>query len=897
MLDSKQEIPEPTNRKSRIIVPHASMHNTNLEQLKELDSKLVLEQSDELRDRVNFTPLSDRPIHRWFKYREGYSVELVKKFIEKLPKGSLIVDPFCGAGTTLIAARELGYKSVGMDINPMSTLVSEVKTRNYKNTDVSEIRVFLARLETLTRNDAAYKKPDLKIIDKIFNKEILEALLITKYSILEIQSNYARDFCKVAWLAILEKVSNVFKEGNGIKYRNKKRTSSGSYTIPLTEWEESFFPKDKFQFVIDKLAVHLEMMITDLEGYQYHSDCKVYTIPADEVESVLDSNSAELVIFSPPYCNCFNYFKIFKVELWMGGFVNSYSEMKQLNRKSLRSHVETILKRSDDIVNPSVNNIINLIEPDNLWDKRIPDAVRGYFSDMTKVIKNIGKITKPSGKCIIVVGNSSYAGTVVPTDSLLANIALDNGFEVEKMLIARYLTTSSQQVAKLQERKNYLRESVLKLNKLDVLENEPKLVVVDEIPEIANIGPDSVFAIKNSGLTRLTHKFHRYPGKFIPHIPRWAINKYLKNQGGNVFDPFCGSGTTLVEARLLGHNAFGFDIDPIARLITKVKTTPIDEQRLNDAIFTLVQNISTMGEGKFRPKIETLEHWFNLTNTNQLSIIRTCIERFKDDLDIYEFMLVCFIAIIRRVSNADNQTQKTYVSHTKIKTPEIAIPLFLKTVEDYKKRIIEFSEHVILSESSVVFGHGDAREPQVWVDSNFKGKFDLAITSPPYVNSVDYVYNQMAEHFWIGDLFDMENQKKQNEHKKGYIGTDKVLASHYRDKQSSKFPTIDRVIDKVFLKNKKNSYVIAKYFSDMEKHLREVKPLIKNNGHYVIVVGDSVVSNEVIATHKYLQEIAISLGYEITDFFGYEIRNRHMRFPRNGRGGIIKYDWIIDLKV
>ena len=127
---------------------------------------------------VNFTPTSDQPIHRWFRYREGYSTGLVKEFIKDLPRGSIILDPFCGAGTTLLAAREAGLPSIGLDVNPISTLVSRVKTTSFDNKNMSKLESELALLNKVDFTYEVDPKPQFKIIDKVFDQDILTALLI-----------------------------------------------------------------------------------------------------------------------------------------------------------------------------------------------------------------------------------------------------------------------------------------------------------------------------------------------------------------------------------------------------------------------------------------------------------------------------------------------------------------------------------------------------------------------------------------------------------------------------------------------------------------------------------------------------------------------------------------------
>jgi DNA modification methylase len=892
-MDAVEKI--PTMRKSKKITISKEAIEQNISLINSVHEGLKVNKLNGFANLVNYAPLSDQPIHRWFRYREGYSIELVKELIKDLPKGSIILDPFCGAGSTLIAAQELGYDSIGFDINPMSTLISEVKTQSYSLSDVEEIKKHLANIQELTALSPVEDKPALSIIDKVFNREILRTLLSIRFYFNRIENSKHHKFLKVGWLAILESVSNVFKEGNGIKYRNRKRTPNGYVNIPIDEWQESYFPENKLAFVMGAFSDKVLIMLSDIEGR--NTDSSKTTIINDSAENItrhIESNSITYVVFSPPYCNCFNYFKIFKVELWMGQFVNSYQDMKKLNRGGLRSHVETPLFKDTDYPLPVVDRFVNQINPEMVWDKRIPQAVNGYFQDMRTVLKGIESVLKPSGNCSIVVGNSAYAGVLIPTDALLTKIGVDNGLESVKISVARHLTTSSQQKNLLGDRKDFLRESIVELKKPDPRLTDINVITVDEIPMNVTHGKDSIFVIKNSGLTAYTHKFHRYPGKFIPHVPRWAINKYLKEGRGSVFDPFCGSGTTLVEGRLLGHDTFGFDIDPIARLVTKVKSTPLDKITLLAEVESLKLKVETRNERGYVPDLPTLSHWFNDKAVSDLSVIRTAIEEHSSNQDIYDFFLLCFTAIIRKASNADNQTQKTYVSNTLIKTPEPAKPLFVKILDDYTKRILEFSKLVNTENTSFVFGEGDARQASVWAKKNGKEKFDLAVTSPPYVNSVDYVYNQMAEYFWIGDRYEMENQPKQNIHKKLYIGTDKVTVKEYANRHEIGISAIDSLTNRIYEKNKKNSYVVHKYFADMLQHFNEVKQVLKKDAHYVVVIGDSIVNNEVILTHELLQDCASMAGFELTNVFGYEIRNRHMRFPRQGRGGIIKYDWILD---
>ena len=423
------------------------------------------------------------------------------------------------------------------------------------------------------------------------------------------------------------------------------------------------------------------------------------------------------------------------------------------------------------------------------------------------------------------------------------------------------------------------------------------LLKTSEIPYKGLIPFEQGYIISDNNVAYLTHNIHKFPSKFIPQIPSWAIKRHLrKEKGKSILDPMCGSGTTLVESILASHNAYGIDIDPLARLITKVKVTLLGEKRLRAVCNDVIEKIKVRKQGIFRPCLPTLRHWFNEKTINDLGIIRDTIEEYKDEKDIYDFLIVTMSSIIRKVSNADNESQKTYVSHTNPKIPPPAKPEFIKNLQSYSDRIIEFSKRVPKGTKSSILEDADARFVEKALDQNALDGIDLAITSPPYIKAIDYIYTQMAEYFWIGDFFGLANQKSQNEYKRKYIGTKMVYADVYSELKLTGFASIDTLIENIYKKNKKFAYITYKFFEDMRANLESMHEVLKENAHYIMVVGDCSVAGERISVRNLIVDVARSVGYTLEDLFYYKIKNRYMRFPRKGRGGLIKYDWVIDLK-
>ena len=175
----------------------------------------------------------------------------------------------------------------------------------------------------------------------------------------------------------------------------------------------------------------------------------------------------DLSLFSPPYLNCFDFFEIYKTELWLGDFIKSYKDLRELRKKALISNLNADLevKKKDGNRSAILDEIIFRLEKKRLWDVRIPKMVDGYFYQMDKVLKSIFRRTKKGGWCVMVVGNSAYGNLVIPTDILLAEIGKKVGFKVEEIIVARKNETSSQQQKKLGRYLEYMRESIVMLRR------------------------------------------------------------------------------------------------------------------------------------------------------------------------------------------------------------------------------------------------------------------------------------------------------------------------------------------------------------------------------------------------------------------------------------------------
>ena len=430
-----------------------------------------------------------------------------------------------------------------------------------------------------------------------------------------------------------------------------------------------------------------------------------------------------------------------------------------------------------------------------------------------------------------------------------------------------------------------------------------KNIVVEKLP--LEIDKGTVITITDNTVSHLTHGIHKYPGKFIPQIPEWALCKYEnKISDGYVLDPFCGSGTTLLECSLKGIKSIGIDIDPLSCMISKVKTTPIDKERL-EWLLNKLTAFNKIEKQYYNPKTHNLDHWFSSDSVRKLGSIRSHIESiYIDDKitkDEYDLLIIIFSSIIRKVSNADNRSQKTYVSHTRIKKPSEVFSEFSKSLNNTINDVLDYTE--ALSENY--------QKPKIFNTSSTnineiidKFKIELVITSPPYIKSIDYVYNQMAELFWIGDLFDLDTQEKQNKWKRNYLGAKNILKQDYSlfNQRKDRFgiDKLDETIKNINLHDPKNgfkhAYIVHDFFKQIEDHLGTVHKCLESGGIYIMVVGNSSVSDFRVKTDKFISEIGERIGFEVVNYWSYEIRNRYMNFDRKGKGGIIDQDHVIEFQ-
>ncbi len=422
------------------------------------------DKNQEYRTLVTYQKDKNIPIQRWYKYTQGYSIDLVTKLLLDFNASShdVVFDPFCGGGTTLLVSKKNNIGAIGCDVSPLSCWISRIKTYSWTSKNVQHIS---NKLEELSQGfDYDFETLQFqKFLLKAFHPNILaQTVYIQKWiknsDLLQIE----KDFLFLALISIQEDISMIRKHGSHYRFLNDySHVGVNKLNVQLIEEDADITRvfKDKALNMLEDVSV--------TKDAGNNSNIQIFCTDIREFKE--DITKASIVITSPPYLNRNNYFSQQKIELSLLNLISSNSEYSDLVKKSFCSHVEAKLPEKPICVIPEVNTIIEAVLKQKSNNAKIPHMIAGYFNDLNQFFEKLPDFLNSRAKIAFVVADCRWNGVVIPVDHLVCRIAEDHGFEPKKIIVARMKGNSPQQMREYG--KIPVRESIVILENRNGVEN------------------------------------------------------------------------------------------------------------------------------------------------------------------------------------------------------------------------------------------------------------------------------------------------------------------------------------------------------------------------------------------------------------------------------------------
>jgi len=397
----------------------------------------------ERRDLAPFaTPkeMASLPRHRWFFYPHSFAPGLVEAILDHwdLPSGSPLLDPFVGAGTTLVVARDRGISAFGVDISPLSVLVSNVKAREYDPSDLHDALDGVLHAALGMGPEISNESPRLR---RAFTRvELMK--LISLRSAINSQPALIRDFLMVALLNTARPFSRAVANGGWFRWVSKP---------------------GRARDIVPAFKAATNLMIADVgASHPARADMIVSAELGDARTCVLSGQAFAGALTSPPYPNRHDYTRVFHIELLLMG--KTEDEILELRHRSMRSHVEANDHSLPALDFPIPDELDRVLKswPDGI-DRRVPKMISGYFEDLFRTIINLQSMLGRGGRAAFVLGNVQHAGVAVPVDACFAQIAAASNMEHVGTWVVRQRGNSAQQM--MTYGRNPSRESIVLLRK------------------------------------------------------------------------------------------------------------------------------------------------------------------------------------------------------------------------------------------------------------------------------------------------------------------------------------------------------------------------------------------------------------------------------------------------
>lgn len=806
------------------------------------------------------------------------------KFIPQLPgtfvsllssRGELVFDPFGGSGTTALEAIRLGRRAVSVDANPMAALIGKVKTARVAPESAAELHLLhgamRALLDSLPSDPSelvakySVHAPKIANCEKWFADAAFGELAHIKFRIKQLKSETASN---IALLALSRTVLSASFQDSETRYKSVPRE------VAVGETTKRYIKE--FESVMRSVAKNAPATRYGISSFLTGD---VRRLNSNDIAD----NSVDLVMTSPPYGNATDYHLYHRFRLLWLGF-----DPIALGKVEIGSHLK---------------------------HQREDSGFESYFADMLQALSGIGRVLKHGRYAVLVIGDSVYKGETFDTARLLADRSVEFGFESshiiqrsvhktkrsfssagrraaeESILILRKLSHPTHVLLqpppyKLWPYEKLLREGesraeaingkwdveIKKISNIEELLHTRNLVFTHQIQYPDGRKEPTWQAILENGMASnigarkdpkyVTHGIHAYKGKFYPQLAKGLINQLVLLPGAKILDPFCGSGTTLLEGHLNGYATYGCDLNPLAAQIARAKTSvvEVDPDLLTEVVSAVLDSIESAPEifsnelDQFPAEcLEEIQRWFADPVARKLNWLLAII-RSGSHGSARDFLEVVFSSIVRDVSQQEPTDLR--IRYRKVLLEDMDVfALYKEQLSIQFGRIEKFwkvrgyAPNQFLS-SRVVYGDNRLKETYDLMGLCDES-IDLVLTSPPYAMALPYIDTDRLS---LLVLFGMSGAERRpieqtlTGSRELNVSTRRALETDFLERNDLPLEcrdfirglqnAIEASTDSGFRKRNMPA-LMHRFLKDMDGVLEQLYRLCKPGAEAMIVIGDS----------------------------------------------------------
>jgi len=854
------------------------------------------------------------------------------KFIPQIPmhviarlslRGELVLDPFGGSGTTALEAVRLGRRALSVDANAVGTLIAKVKTCNLDRsaaTDLHAIRsLLMARFmdlsspETLCAENETYI-PEIPNMDRWFPPTSRGELALIRCRIGAMENHKARD---LALLALSRIITAVSFQDSETRYSSKPRDIPEGQTLK------------RFLISLDKVMKN----VVRTQPILRYGVSEFMTADTRQLATrVLKPESVDLIVTSPPYGNANDYHLYHRFRLfWLG-----YDPL-QLAKTEIGSH---------------------------LRHQKESTGFESYVAEMRQSLSEMLKVLKPGRYAVLVVGDAIYKKVLYHGAESLSEAGQKVGFETvciierkihstKRSFVAAGRRAATEKLLVLRKPPSKLRvwfqpplyklwpyEAMLRNREVRALLNVQVKTKKGQ-PFSLSLDPYSVTkarklvfthgvglpalhieptwqAIIENGFTDqpsarkdpkyVTHGLHPYKGKFYPQLAKALLNLCDLQAGARIFDPFCGSGTTLLEGYLNGYRTFGCDMNPLAAKIAKAKLGILEANPdgVREAVRTLANKLEQAPthlpndrEQLHESCLDEIDRWFPVPVPYKLNWLLRAIRGVSEGA-VRDFLEVVLSSIIRQVSQQDPNDLRIRKRKEPIEDADV-LGLYLDALNTQYERIERFWSVRGYSPSkfrSYRVIEGDSRRKETLeLLGLVHSSVDLILTSPPYATALPYIETDRLS---LLILFGMDaSQRRPVEH--NLVGSREIVREQRRQlertvgRHASGLPMRlgDYLEDlhgrlskaNVGFRRRNMPALLLRFFQDMNAILDKCRCVLRPGGEAMFVIGDNRMrvdgEYERIPTSDFLQDIALAQGFELAERIDISVTTENLVHVKN----------------